>query len=176
MKSAILIISISFFMFLSNVVRAAEDNVHFSGVLITQPCTIPDSDMNIEVDFGSVILSYLYKYQRTMSQSFMIHLENCDASLMHEVSLQFQGAADNELPDLLQIDSTSSATGIAIGLQLSNGTKLGINKYAPWSELVDGNNTLSFGAYVQAQPTSLSRKMLKAGDFTATSAFVLNYQ
>ncbi|EOC3061671.1 fimbrial protein [Cronobacter dublinensis] len=46
----------------------AEDNVHFSGALIATSCTLPDSDKDININFGVIVEKYLYKYQRTKSQ------------------------------------------------------------------------------------------------------------
>lgn len=53
---------------------AAVDNVHCSGTLVGGPCTLQDADMDIKLDFGTVIEKYLYQYQRTQSQPFSIHL------------------------------------------------------------------------------------------------------
>lgn len=154
----------------------AADNVHFSGALVSEPCTFPDSDTDIHVDFGSVITKYLYQYQRTKSQPFTIHLENCDPSVMKTVSVTFKGTADNELTDMLALDPSASAKGIAIGLEVNEGTPLAINKASPFSVLSDGNNSLTFGAYIQAKPTMIASNGLTPGNFSAISTFMLNYQ
>lgn len=157
-------------------VPAAEDNVHFSGALVAEPCTLPDADMDIKLDFGTVIEKYLYQYQRTQSQPFSIHLLECDPSIMSTVSVIFQGTADEELTDMLALDVSSAAKGLAIGLELEDGTPLAINKASPYTQLTHGTNILTFNAYVQVQPTVLTNKKLTAGNFNANSTFVLSYQ
>lgn len=153
-----------------------ENNVHFSGALVAEPCTLPDSETNITLDFGSVIMKSLYQYQRTHSQAFNIHLEECDPSLMKTVSVTFNGTADDELNTLLALDPTSSAKGVAIGLELPDGSPLAINKPSPYQQLTTGNNTLTFNAYVQIKPQALASKTITPGDFIAISTFVLGYQ
>lgn len=157
-------------------VPAAEDNVHFSGALVSEPCTLPDADTDIRLDFGSVIEKYLYQYQRTKPQPFSIHLQECDPTILSTVSVTFQGTADTELTALLAPDASSTAKGVAIGLELTDGTPLTINKASPYTQLSGGANTLTFNAYVQARPTVIANKTLAAGDFTATANFVLAYQ
>jgi len=163
-------------MALTHGVFAAEDNVHFSGALVSEPCTLPDTDADITLDFGSIIKKSLYEYQRTMSKPFEIHLQDCDPSLMQTVSVTFQGTADAELTDMLAIDASSTAKGVAIGLELSDGTPLSLNKAGPFSQLSTGNNTLAFNAYVQAKPTSINNNGVTAGNFNAISTFILGYQ
>ncbi|WP_426712641.1 fimbrial protein [Cronobacter muytjensii] len=155
---------------------AAEDNVRFSGALVSEPCTLADADTDIRLDFGSLIEKYLYQYQRTKPQPFSIHLQECDPTLMNTVSVTFQGTADTELTELLAPDAASTAKGVAIGLTLADGTPLAINKASPYTQLSSGNNTLTFNAYIQARPTVITNKSLTAGDFTATANFVLAYQ
>ncbi|CBA33887.1 fimbrial protein [Cronobacter turicensis] len=155
---------------------AAEDNVHFSGALVAEPCTLPDKDTDISLDFGTVIEKYLYQYQRTKSQSFSIHLEDCDPTLMSSVSVTFRGETDTELTTMLALDASSTAKGVAIGIELPDGTPLAINKASPYSQLTRGTNSLTFNAFVQAQPTAITSKSLIAGDFAVISTFLLTYQ
>ncbi|EOI3503829.1 fimbrial protein [Cronobacter dublinensis] len=156
--------------------HAAEDNVHFSGALVTEPCTLSDADKDIHLDFGSVIEKSLYQYQRTESQSFSLHLLECDPAVLSTVSVTFEGTADSELTTMLATDPLSAAKGVAIGFELTDGTALAINHPSPYMELASGNNTLTFNAFVQAQPTVIANKTLVAGNFTAISTFVLAYQ
>ncbi|MFW0880073.1 fimbrial protein [Cronobacter dublinensis] len=161
---------------LSGCVSAAEDNVHFSGALVSEPCTLPDADTDIHLDFGTVIEKYLYQYQRTKSQPFSIHLTECDPAILSSVSVTFQGTADTALKDMLALDASSSAKGVAVGLELADGTPLAINKASPYTTLTSGSNTLDFNAYVQIQPSTVDNKTLTAGEFTAISTFIIGYQ
>ncbi|MBE4916814.1 type 1 fimbrial protein [Enterobacter cloacae complex sp. P6RS] len=152
------------------------DNVHFHGALVAEPCKILDSDANILLDFGTVIESYLYEYHRTLSKPFAIHLTDCDPSLYNTVSVTFQGTADSELTDFLALDPTSTAKGVAIGLTLSDGTPLAVNKASPYSMLSSGNNTLYFKTFIEAKPSGLLNNSLQVGEFRSVATFVLSYQ
>ena len=157
-------------------VIAAEDNVHFSGALVTEPCVLPDADKDIQLDFGAVIEKYLYQYQRTKSQPFSIHLAECDPAILSTVSVTFQGTADTELTEMLALDAASTAKGVAVGLELADGKPLAINKASPYSQLTSGDNKLTFNAFIEAKQAKIADKSLMAGDFTATANFVLSYQ
>lgn len=154
----------------------ADDNVHFSGALVAEPCTLPESETDIKLDFGSVIEKSLYQYQRTKSIPFAIHLVDCDPTLMSTVSATFEGTADDELSGMLELDPSSSAKGVAIGLERLDGSPLAINKAGAYQQLSQGNNSLTFNAYIQAKPGAIAQKQITAGEFTATSTFVLTYQ
>lgn len=176
MKRTFLLPGIWLMLALTSGAHAVEDNVHLSGALVSEPCTLPEADQDIHLDFGTVIEKYLYQYQRTKSQPFTIHLTECDPAILSSVSVTLQGTADSELTTMLALDASSTAKGVAIGLELADGTPLAINKASPYSQLASGNNTLTFNAFVQAQPTIISGKSLTVGQFTAISTFVLTYQ
>ncbi|WP_105665499.1 fimbrial protein [Cronobacter dublinensis] len=161
---------------LSGSVSAAEDNVHFSGALVSEPCTLPDTDTDIHLDFGSVINKYLYQYKRTKSQPFSIHLEDCDTTIMNTVSIMFQGTGDSELTDMLALETTSTAKGVAVGLEFEDGSLLSLNKASPFRHINTGDNTLTFNAFVQAQPSALINRTLQMGTFTAIGTFILAYK
>lgn len=174
MKKSVLLAGIV--LMLADSAAAEKDNVHFSGALVAETCTLPDADTDIKLDFGAVIGKDLYQYQRTKSQPFTIHLQNCDPDMMSTVNVTFQGLADPALTDMLALDASSTAKGVAIGIELPGGTLLPVNKASPWKQLAKGNNELTFNAFVQAQPVVIANKTLVSGDFTATTTFVLNYQ
>ncbi|ELQ6169040.1 fimbrial protein [Cronobacter dublinensis] len=155
---------------------AGADNVHFSGTLVAEPCTLPDADKDVRLDFTAIETKFLYQYQRTKSQPFFIHLEECDPTISKSVSITFQGAADTELTDLIAIDASSTAKGVAIGIEREDGTLLPINKASQEMQLLSGETTLSFKAFVQVQPTVLANKSLNEGTFNAISTFILGYQ
>lgn len=154
----------------------AEDNVHFSGALVAEPCTLPETDTDIHVDFGSVIVKYLYQYQRTKSQPFTIHLEDCDPSVMSTVSVTFEGSADDELTDFLALDAVSSARGVAIGFEHADGSLIAINQSGGIQQIIPGNNELIFKAFIQAKPSHINEGKIIVGEFNASSNFKLDYQ
>lgn len=175
MKLCILIITL-FVPVLALIPAYAIDNVHFSGALVAEPCTLPDTDTDIHVDFGTVVEKYLYQNERTKDIPFTIHLEDCDTNVMNTVSVTFDGVADDELTDMLALDASSTGKGMAIGMELPDGSPLVINKATSYKQLTQGSNELTFDAFVQIKPTVLNSKLLVAGDFSAISTFVLSYQ
>lgn len=176
MKTTMLLLSAALGLMTISGVQAAEDNVHFSGALVTEPCVLPDSDKDIHLDFGTVIEKYLYQYQRTKSQPFSIHLMECDPAVLSSVSVTFQGTADTELTDMLALDASGTAKGVVIGLEMTDGTPLVINDSIPYKQLASGTNVLTFNAFVQIQPSAMVNRSLVAGDFIAVSTFLLAYQ
>lgn len=154
----------------------AEDNLHFSGALVAEPCVIPSGEENISLEFGSVIDKYLYQYHRTHSQTFTLHLTQCDPSVAKTVSVTFHGTESLPLPGLLALDAGSSATGIALGLETTKGAAIPINQSTPAVPLTAGENWLSWQAYVQGEPKALKERTITPGEFSATATFELAYE
>ncbi|ELY3771524.1 type 1 fimbrial protein [Cronobacter dublinensis] len=173
MKKALLFI---FLLASATQTIAGAYNIDFSGTLVAEPCTLPDADKDVWLDFSTIETKYLYQYQRTKSQPFFIHLQECDPAILNTVSITFQGTADTELTDLMAVDASSTAKGIAIGIEREDGTLLPINKASPEMPLITGETTLNFKAFVQIQPTVLANKSLNEGTFNAISTFILGYQ
>lgn len=154
----------------------AQDNVHFSGALVSEPCTIPDADSAITLDFDGIIDKFLYTNGRTPSKEFTIHLEDCDTSISDSMSITFQGRAEPELPTMLAMDAGSTVQGIAVGLERADGSAFPINEQLDKQPLRDGDNLLVFKAYIQATPTSIAAKSIEPGNFVATSTFQIAYE
>ena len=153
----------------------AAENLIMRGTLVDNPCFIRPGDELIKLDFEEVIDKYLYRYKRTPSRSLKIHLEDCDISVFKEVKVSFQGTENTSLPGLLRLDPGSAASGIAIGIEDTDGSALSINKPAPAKKLQAGDMVLAFQAYVQGEPNAIINKRIGHGQFTATATFVLNY-
>lgn len=156
--------------------KAMEDNVHFSGALIAEPCIIPDTDTDIHLDFGSIINKALYQYARTPSVAFSIHLTECNTSLANTVNVTFTGTEQQALPGYLSLDSGSTAKGVVIGIESSDGVLIPLNKSSPTYQISDEENALNFNAFVQILPDAARDHSLVEGGFTAISTFVLSYQ
>lgn len=157
-------------------IASAMDNVHLTGALVSEPCTLPDSDTALMVDFGTIDNKTLYKDTRSKSKPFYLHLNDCDTSAFDSLTVTFQGAEDNELQDYLAVDPTSIAHGIAIGMEMADGTLIPVNKPSSVLQLSQGNNILTFDAFVKAQQTAILNKTIAVGGFSATSTFILDYQ
>lgn len=148
--------------------------LRITGVLIDEPCTISPNNGNIDVEFGEITDKALYNSER-IEEQFYIELEGCSSSLIKTLNIKFLGNISNKQPGLLALDSSSQATGIAIGIE-HGGKLVPINGSAgvnfPFS---NGNETLVFNAYVKADPDVINNRSLGLGHFTATATFVFEY-
>ncbi|HAT4913349.1 TPA: fimbrial protein [Serratia marcescens] len=153
-----------------------ENNVHFHGALVAEPCVVSPGDEDIRLDFGTVIDKYLYLNTRTLGQAFEIHLEECDLSLVNTVTVTFRGTESLALPGLLAIDGSSEATGIAVGLETQEARPLAINTESDKFLLREGGNVIVLKAYVQGEPKAITGKAIGHGPFSAVATFSLEYE
>ncbi|MEY0891466.1 fimbrial protein, partial [Providencia rettgeri] len=101
---------------------AIPDNLHFHGILVEEPCIIKPGDESVRLDFGNVPDKNLYAYGRTVSEAFTINLSECDTSVGKSVNVTFSGTANMALPGYLALQSSSNASGFAIGIEDADGT------------------------------------------------------
>ena len=137
---------------------------------------IPPGEENIRLDFGTVVDKYLYANQRTKSQPFTIHLTECNPAIAATVSITFSGTPSTALPGLLALDAGSSATGVAIGLEMSDGRELSLEQTSSATTLSVGENQLRYQAYVRGEPDAIANRNIGFGEFTATASFSLSYE
>ncbi|CAI2141751.1 MULTISPECIES: fimbrial protein [Serratia] len=153
----------------------AAENLIMRGTLVDAPCLLRPGDENLVLDFGDVIDKFLYRYGRTPSKPFELHLEGCEVSVFKNVRVTFQGTENSQLPGLLALDAGSMAQGIAIGMESNTGRTLPINVEGPTTALQTGNTVLGFQAYIQGEPAALNNRKIAYGPFRATAIFVLDY-
>lgn len=169
-----------FMMFvISAMIRTAvaDENVKFSGTLVALPCTIPASDQQIPVHFGTVNVHDLYLGETMPRLPFVLHLNDCDPNVAGRVSVTFSGTGDPELPGLLGLDSSQSgASGVAIGLESAGGDHISLNKSTSAYELSEGDNVLPFRAYIAGEPDALKQQAIQTGDFNTTAVLELSYE
>lgn len=153
-----------------------DNNVHFHGALVAEPCVIAPGDENLQLNFGSVVDKYLYKNTRTHALPLEIRLAECDLTLVNMVKITFSGTENITLPGLLSIDEGSEASGIAIGLETADGKLLPINKKSDKYQLQNGINIIAFKGYVQGEPKAIVEKSIKRGSFSSVATFNLEYE
>lgn len=154
----------------------AADNLNFRGNLVAVPCTLRPGDDAVTLEMSKVSTQYLYANNRTIGIPFMLHLESCDTSIADSVTTTFSGLPNPALPGLLALDSSSVARGIAIGIETPANVPLPLNTASDEQVLTDGNNNISFKAYVRGEPQAISDKTIRSGSFKAVSTFTLDYQ
>lgn len=152
---------------------AVENNLKFSGSLVSDPCELDPQTTTLTVDFGTVIEKDLYLYTRTKDVPFTINLTSCDTSLAEQVTFTFKGTESAALPGLLAVER--AGTGIAIGLESQSGTPLAFNKPSPQLTLSNGTNSFTLMAYVTGEPEAINQQSIVPGDFSATATFEMAY-
>ncbi|WP_449544880.1 fimbrial protein [Lelliottia amnigena] len=153
--------------------QALDNNLHFSGTLVSEPCNLDPQTSDITVDFSSVVEKYLYQNTRTLGVPLVVNLTDCDISLGNKVTMIFKGTESSVLPGLLA--TTGSAKGIAIGMETPDGTKLPFNQPTPEYAIATGSNQLTLKAYVQGEPVAIAQQNITPGDISATATFELAY-
>lgn len=154
--------------------KAKDNNLHFDGSLVAEPCTLDPETTDITLDFGTVIDKYLYLNKRTHSQPFTLNLLDCDISLGSSAVFTFRGTESKELPGLLAL-SSGTASGIAIGIELEGGKALPINKPTPEIHFTAGATPVTLWSYVEGEPSAIQNQSIGKGDFTAIATFEIDY-
>jgi len=155
-------------------VMAIDNNLSFSGTLVSEPCELDPTTTDLTVDFQSVIEKSLYSDTRTTSIPFTIRLINCDVSLSSLVTLTFKGTESSKLPGFLA--TTGAATGIAVGMEQLDGTLLPFNKPTPAVSLTSGVNSITLNAFVEGEPDAIDGKSITPGTFSASATFEMSYE
>lgn len=157
---------------------ATSNEIQYSGRLIALPCTVDPIFENFGVDFGGNINTkdLVDGQRRYAKEDILFHLTDCDTSLGNTISAKFSGVSTTA-DGLLNVDESSEASGIAIGLEKPNGELLPINtaQLAPVLPIKDGNMTIRLRSYVQAVEGATVDTIVP-GFFTATLTYSLVYQ
>lgn len=146
---------------------AGSGRVTFTGSIIDAACSVNPESSNQEVNLGQIALHQLEGQGTSTPRNFEIALENC--SVDSSVSVTFAGA--KVAKDLLGITGTAAGAGIAI--TDGTGERLELGKPSVARELVAGNNTMIFSAYLEGLGQDAD---LKTGDFYAVADFTLAYE
>lgn len=168
-----LLIVLSSYISMTSTSYAVE--VFINGTLIAEPCTLMPGDEEIEVDFDTIVDKYLYINTRTHPEPFSIHLIDCEVGPGDGVKVSFMGAENPNLPGLLALDAGSVATKVGIGIQNEAGKLIPINTETDLYPLMNGDNTLRFQSFVEAELDAIKAKTIGLGTFVATAVFILNY-
>ncbi|WP_042846035.1 fimbrial protein [Providencia rettgeri] len=154
----------------------SQDNLHFYGSLVQEPCVVLPENSSIDVDFRTIADKDLYAYGRSRSETFSLILSECDTSLGNSFSISFLGGQHDSLPGFLALSANSDASGFGIGIEDKSGGLLPIGDKMQKILLVDGSNTITFRAYLKAEPEAISNKSIKRGGFNALATFKIDYE
>lgn len=150
-------------------ISQADTDIHFSGVLVAEPCQLATDSEEQIVDFGSIAARQFINSQLTPSKSFSIRLTECDLSVGQNVTVTFIGDESAEQPGLFAV--VGEAKGIAV-LLMNDDEQTILPGKSISSLLLSGNeNTFTFQAAVSGPDFS----SVTAGEFASTLIFSLEY-
>ncbi|EAV4565500.1 type 1 fimbrial protein [Salmonella enterica] len=147
-----------------------EGRVNFKGMVINAPCGIAPESADQTIDFGQISKAHLNNSGQSVQKPVDIKLVNCDLEgATKTVEVQFTGttAAGEQGTDL-----GLSKTNAIIRMAAQDGTLVTFDGSTKTNatELMDGNNTLHYQAWVQK-----GSKAVEEGEFSAVANFALSY-
>ncbi|AHG20038.1 fimbrial protein [Chania multitudinisentens RB-25] len=153
--------------------------VYLGGEIVETPCGIASDSLDQTIDFGLISIADAAPGSQPLLISsrryFQIKLVNCVLASQikpgvsyHAMNVIFDGAADNEEPELLAV--TGAAKGIAIELLTDAGSRLALGSSTADYLLVDDHNVLNFSAQLKLHPG-----YAQAGEFSSLVKFTLSY-
>lgn len=177
MLATVLALGATSMMAQADIKNQGRGTVTFKGAIIDAPCSITPETVDQTVNLGQVSNVALKDGGKSTPKNFQIKLENCelnskDPGKNNAVSITFSGAASSSDPKLLGITGVAKGASIAITDGSGEVIKLGTATNA--HTLQNGNNTLSFAAYLQGSKASGS--VVIPGEFQSVADFTLAYQ
>ncbi|MBI0274636.1 type 1 fimbrial protein [Hafnia alvei] len=151
-----------------------QGKVNFNGQIVDAPCTIKNDSTNQTVEMGAVTMSTL-EAGRSALIPFELHLESCELKAdgsAYKAAIVFDGVrAVAGQDDLLLLSGT--AKGAGLGIIGKSGNDLVLGDEADLGDMLKGDNTLSFTAYLQK--TGNSAAVITPGAFTSIANFTMTY-
>ncbi|MFG1174696.1 fimbrial protein [Erwiniaceae bacterium CAU 1747] len=139
----------------------------FYGEIINAPCSIK-GEKDQTVNLGQISNSKLKDGASTPPTPFYIRLDNCDVTTKKSVSVTFSGPSGT-IEDSLGM---SGVSGASIIMTDGSNNKVKLGQPTSLQEIINPDETLTFGAYVQGNPG----ETVTLGSFEATTNFTLAYQ
>lgn len=154
--------------------NAATDQGHgtvnFTGSIIDAPCSITPDSADQTVDLGQVSNLALANGGKSVPQEFSIKLTQCDTATKSTVKTTFAGTESAAQTGLLALMGTAKGASIAITTAVGDVIPLG--SASPAQTLLNGDNNLIFGAYLQGDGASAT---VVPGTFKSVANFTLDY-
>ncbi|MDM8910830.1 fimbrial protein, partial [Escherichia coli] len=99
-------------------------------------------------------------------------LKDCKGPAGYNVKVTLTGVEDSEQPGFLALDTSSTAQGVGIGMEKTDGMQVAINNTnGATFALTNGNNDINFRAWLQAK----SGRDVTIGEFTASLTATFEY-
>ncbi|WP_425458206.1 fimbrial protein [Collimonas rhizosphaerae] len=161
---------------LSQAAFADGGTVNFNGNIVDSPCTVDPSSQNITVPLGDVSRTVFGSVagKKSTPSKFTILLTDCGPTAKG-ATVTFTGTTDATVKDDLAIANAgqvgvTAATGVAIELGDSAGTKIPVGSASGTYVLGLGNNPLKFQAAYISTSTAVT-----VGPANSTAQFVVSY-
>lgn len=159
---------------LSSPLYAAENNIHFTGTLLTTFCkpAIKNGVLD-EVEFPEIAVPDLMLRGQSSRVKLIITLTDCTGpSLKNGIRVTFSGTEESRLPGFLALDGGSTASGFAIGLETLKGDPVGFNRPEGTTFMLNtGTNELILNAWQQ----TIAGAQVMPGTFVATTTVTFEY-
>ncbi|WP_447872497.1 fimbrial protein [Serratia fonticola] len=147
--------------------------VTFTGSIIDAPCSITPEASDQTVELGQISKVALLGGGKSTPRNFSIALENCtfgSPATKNKVQVTFTGMESAAKNGLLGI--TGAAKGASVVITQADGEIIKLGEPTKEQVLRDGNNSLSFAAYMQGNGASAA---ITEGEFKAVADFTLAY-
>ena len=170
MKLNKVVLAASVVMGMSSFAHAADQGhgkITFFGSIIDAPCSIDPDSVDQKIGLGEIASVALENGGTSTPKPFQIQLKNCSTATAASVQATFTGAegVDGKL------GITGNAKGAGIVLTNGDGSKIDLGKPTKAQTIQNGDNTLSFSAYMQGDGATVT-----PGDFNSITDFTLAYQ
>ncbi|ROR60342.1 UNVERIFIED_ORG: type 1 fimbria pilin [Providencia alcalifaciens] len=159
---------------MANAADAGHGKVTFTGSIIDAPCSITPDSIEQTVELGQISKVALTGGGQSTPRNFSIALENCSfgtPATKNKVNVTFTGMESSVNNELLGV--TGTAKGVGIALTQLDGSLIKLGTPTKDQVLQDGNNTLTFAAYVKG--SSDEAIAVTEGDFQSVTDFTLSY-
>lgn len=148
--------------------------IHYTGQLIAGACEMTvNGDILATVDFRDVSTDSFLPQGKTTPVPFQLSLKNCHSALASGVLVTFAGIQDSKLPNLLALESSSVASGFAIGIQTPDQHSLVINAAQGTRFVITEGNTI---INLQAWLEKYSGEEVTPGEFSGSATVSFEYQ
>jgi type 1 fimbria pilin len=153
--------------------------VTFTGSIIDAPCSINPESIDQTVELGQISKVALVGGGKSTPRNFSIDLENCSfgsPAAKNKVQVTFTGMNGIESEAKAKnglLGITGTAGGASIAITQGDGEVIKLGEPTKEQVLQDGNNTLTFAAYMQGDGGDAST--ITEGDFQSVADFTLAY-
>ncbi|NMM74484.1 hypothetical protein BSF37_22060 [Serratia marcescens] len=151
--------------------HADDVQLNFTGTIRAAACNVASADQTVVLgNAGTTIFNSVGDMSPAKPFSISLDCPNFGPGI---ATVTFSGAASSEDTTLLALDAGSgTASGVAVLLADSGGTKINLGEASRQATLTAGTNTLNFTARYRSL---VERSSIRAGTANATAQFTINY-